>query len=72
MNLEFTAEAGFIMYIYAHDLNLARGSSVAPPALWEAQLTLILASPKPSGPTTDLLSMRKDNIFYILCYYQRI
>ena len=51
MHLEFTTEAGFIMYVCAHDLNLVRGSSVAPPALWGAELTLLLASQEPPDPT---------------------
>ena len=33
MNLDFTARAGLVKYIHMHYLNLARGSSVAPPVL---------------------------------------
>ena len=56
MHLEFTTEAGFIMYICAHDLNLARGSSEAPPALWGAELTLLFGFTKTLR--SDLLCVR--------------
>ena len=43
MNMEFTAKAGFIMYVFMNYLNLARGSSVAPPVLSIYHKALVLA-----------------------------
>ena len=71
MNLEFTAKAGFIMYVCMHYLNLARDSSVEPPFTWGAQLMFVLVPPKLSDPT--FYARRKFNcklyFFYKKFYY---
>ena len=74
MNLEFTAKSGVIMYVivYVHYLNLARGSSIAPPTSWETELKpLGFTSAKPLVsrvvPPVGALVSRSLDTSNILC-----